>query len=121
MRRRQGRDHIGASEQQGIRRRIEAQTAFEGILVWLEVGRRRKPQFERQRAEIAMGNPSAKGEDCHKIKLKALPWHRLAAAEQLEDQPVSFIVFRYDEAGCVADDADITTHSLQDAEEVWRR
>src|SRR5262249_28182945 len=120
MRRRQGRDHIGASEQQGIRRRIEAQTAFESILVWLEVGRRRKPQFERQRAEIAIGNPSANGENCQKIKLEALPWHGLAAAEQLEDHPVSFIVFRYDEAGCIAEDSNITTQTLQDAEELRR-
>src|SRR6516225_11228322 len=106
MRRRHRRDHIGAREQQGIRRRIEAQTAFESILVWLEVGRRRKPQFERQRAEITISNPSAKGENCQKIKLEALPWHGLAAAEQLEDHPISFIVFRYDDAGRIADDAD---------------
>ena len=49
VRRWQGRDHIGAGEQQGIRRRIEAQGTFESILVWLKIGRRWKPQFERQR------------------------------------------------------------------------
>src|SRR6516165_12479118 len=121
MRRWHWRDHVGAGEQQGVRRRLEAQRALERILVWPEVGRRWKPQFERQRPEIAIGNPSAKGENCQKIKLEALPWHGLAAAEQLEDHAISFIVFRYDEAGCIADDADITTQTLQDAEEVRGR
>ena len=31
---------------------------------------------------------------------------------------MSFIVFRYGEAGCVADDADVTNHTLEDAEQV---
>src|SRR5215467_656057 len=118
MRRRQGRDHVGAGEQQGIRREIEAQRAFKSSQVWLEVGRRRKPQFERCRAEIAISNPPAKAENCHKVKLEALPWHGLATAEQLKDHPISFIVLPYDDAGCVADDADITIQSLKDAEEV---
>src|SRR5262245_35723317 len=48
MRRWQGRDYIGAGEQQGIRRRIEAQGAFESLLVWLRIGGRWKPQFECQ-------------------------------------------------------------------------
>src|SRR5215471_18619896 len=49
MRRRQRRDDVGAGEQQGIRRRIEAQRAFESILVWPRIGRWWKPQFERKR------------------------------------------------------------------------
>src|SRR5260370_39461565 len=107
MRRRQGREDIGAGEQQGIRRRIEAQRAIESILVSVEVGRRWKPQLERQRPDITIGNPPAKGKKCYKIKLEALPWHGLVTAEQLEGHPVSFIVFRYDEACCVAEDADL--------------
>jgi hypothetical protein len=107
MRCRQGSEHIGTGEQQGIRRRIEVQRAFESILVWPEIGRRWKPQFERQRTEFAIGNPPAKGENCHQVKLEALPWHGSAAAEQFEDHPISFIIFRYDDTGRVADDADI--------------
>src|SRR5215471_4665488 len=117
MCRRQRRDHIGAGEQQGIHRCIEAQGALESILEWPEIGRRRKPQFERQRTKIAIGDPSAKGENSNKVKLEALPWHGLVATKQLEDHPVSFIVFRYDEARRVADDADITTQTFQDAEQ----
>ena len=43
-----------------LSRRIEAQWAFESILVRLKIGRRRKPQFERQRTQVAIGNPSEK-------------------------------------------------------------
>jgi hypothetical protein len=49
MRGGQGRHYVGAGKQQGIHRRIEAQGAFESILVWLRIGRRWKPQFERER------------------------------------------------------------------------
>src|SRR5215472_15824899 len=104
MRGGQGRHYVGAGKQQGIHRRIEAQGAFESILVWLRIGRRWKPQFERERTEIAIGNPPAKGENRHKVKLEALPWHGLATAEQLEGHPAPFMVFRYDDAGRVADD-----------------
>src|SRR6516164_1935797 len=121
MRRWQRRDHVGAGEQQGVRRRLEAQRALESILVWAKVGRRWKPQFERQWLEIAIGNPPAKGENCHKVKLEALPGHGLAAAEQFQDYPVSFVVLRNDDAGRVADYANITIQALQDAEEVRRR
>jgi hypothetical protein len=72
----------------------------------------------RKRTSIAIGNPPAKGENSHKVKLEALPWDRLAATKQLEDHPISFVVFRYDETGRVADDVDITTQMFQDAEQV---
>src|SRR5262249_26201674 len=108
MRRWQGRDYIGLGEKQGIHHRIEAQGAFESILIWLRISRRWKPQFECERTQIAIGNPPAKGENCHEVKLEALPWHGLATAEQLEDHSASFRVFRYGDAGRVADDDDIT-------------
>src|SRR5262245_32125521 len=49
MRRWQGRHHIIGGEQQSIHRRIEAQGAFESILIWLSIIRRWKPQFECER------------------------------------------------------------------------
>src|SRR5215471_992605 len=66
-------------------------------------------------------NPSAKGEYRHKVELETLPWYGVLTPDQLENQPVSFIVVCDGERGCVAEDIDIANRPLEDAEQVCGR
>src|SRR6516165_2808009 len=119
--RQQWQGHIGGREQQGIHRRIEAQWAFESILVRLKIGRRRKPQFERQRTYIAIANLSAEGAYRHKVVLETLPRNGVLTPEQLKNQPVSLTIVCNGEGSRVAEDMDIADSPLEDAEQIWGR
>src|SRR6516164_9623157 len=121
MGRRERQGHVSAREQQGIHRRIKAQRAFEGVLVRAKIGRWRKPQLERRRTQVSIGNPSEKGQQRHEVELETLPRHGMLTPEQLEDKAASFMVVCESESGCVAEDVDIADGPLEGAEQVCGR
>ena len=88
-------------------------------MVGLKVGRRRKPQLEFQRTQVAIGNPLAKESTVIRSNSKRCLGTGCLPPSSSRNQPVSIAIVREGEGGCVAEDVDITNRSLEDAEQIW--